>query len=297
MKAKISKTPVKKVVSKKPVAKKAISVAKKTVSVAKKAEKNFWLSFLGIANLVAFVAVVIVNYLATSLPIWWMSTWALSDLYPNLFVPIWLTFSIWWLIYLLILWFVVWQLVDLYKKNSLDITKKIGIWFILSCLTNIWWIFAWHYQQVLLSVGIMILFLIVLIVIAKKVSIGKKMWLWQDKLFLQVPFSVYLWRISVATIANVSTWLVNSWWGMWGMTDVFWTVVVIIVATLLAMISLWKKHDIVYALVIIWAFIWIILKRLTVDPVYAEPILRTLWICMIVISFGIGFKFQEWKKN
>jgi hypothetical protein len=34
-----------------------------------KSEKNFWLSFLGISNLVAFVAVVVVNYLATSLPI------------------------------------------------------------------------------------------------------------------------------------------------------------------------------------------------------------------------------------
>jgi hypothetical protein len=68
------------------------------------------------------------------------------------------------------------------------------------------------------------------------------------------------------------------------MTDVFWTIVVIIVAALLALISLWKKYDVVYALVIVWAFVGIILKRLAVDPVYAAPILWTLGICITVIS-------------
>ncbi len=103
-----------------------------------------------------------------------------------------MTFSIWGLIYLLVLGFVIWQLVDLYRKNSLGITKKIGVWFLLSCLANIAWIFAWHYQYVLVSVGIMVFFLIILIVLAKKVFIGQKLGNWKDKLFLQIPFSVYL---------------------------------------------------------------------------------------------------------
>jgi len=62
MKAKIKKAPLKKVVSKKPV-------AKKSVAMPKKSTRNFWLSFLGITNVIAFIAVVVVNYLATSLPI------------------------------------------------------------------------------------------------------------------------------------------------------------------------------------------------------------------------------------
>lgn len=72
------------------------------------------------------------------------------------------------------------------------------------------------------------------------------------------------------------------------MTDVFWTIVVIVVAALLALISLWKKYDVVYALVIVWAFVGIVLKRLAVDdPVYAMPILWTLGICIAMISGGI----------
>lgn len=287
----------KKVASKKVAPKKVVAKKTVSVSVVKKPTRNIWLSVLWIFNVLAFIAVVAVNYLANALPIWWMSTWALSDLYPNLFVPIGLTFSIWGLIYLLVFGFVIWQLVDLYRKNSLGITKKIGIWFLLSCMANIGWIFAWHYQQVLLSVVVMLLFLIILIVLSYKVSLGKKIGNWTDKLFFQIPFSVYLWRISVATIANITTLLVTLWWNMWWMTDIFWTIVVIAVAALLALMSLWRKYDIAYALVVVRAFVGIILKRLAVDPVYAMPIFWTLGICIAVISGGIWWRLKEWIKN
>lgn len=71
------------------------------------------------------MAVLIVNYLAVTLPLGGMTTGALSDLYPNLFTPAALTFSIWGVIYLLLFAFVIWQIVDFYKKQSTGITKKI----------------------------------------------------------------------------------------------------------------------------------------------------------------------------
>ncbi|AHB41722.1 hypothetical protein P148_SR1C00001G0935 [candidate division SR1 bacterium RAAC1_SR1_1] len=273
-------------------------VSKKSISapIVKKTKKNFWLSFLAILNILAFIAVVVVNYLANALPIGGMSTGALSDLYPNLFVPIGLTFSIWGLIYLLVFGFVIWQLVDLFRKKSLDITKKIGIWFLLSCMANVGWIFAWHYQNVLLSVIVMLLFLIILIVITKKLKIGERLGSCADKLLVQIPFSVYLGRICVATIANITTLLVTIGWNMRGMTDVFWTNLVIVVAALLALISLWKKYDIVFALVIIWAFIGIILKRLGAEIIYPN-IIWTLGISIAIITGGIGWRLPEWKKR
>ena len=57
---------------------------------------------LAIANLIAFVVVVVVNALATTVPLGGMTTGQLSDLYPNLFVPAGLTFSIWGIIYVLL---------------------------------------------------------------------------------------------------------------------------------------------------------------------------------------------------
>ncbi len=283
----------KKTSTKKPAIKKSFGVVK----VANKPKKTWWLELLAIANILWFVAVIIINYLATSLPIWWMSTGDLSDLYPNLFTPAGLTFSIWGLIYLALAWFVIRQIVDLYKKQSVWITKKIWVWFLLSCVTNIWWIFAWHYRLVWLSVIVMLLFLLVLIVISNKIQIWKKIWTWWDKLLVQIPFSLYLWWISVATIANMSTWLVSMWWNMRWMSDIFWTIVVIIVAALLALISLYKKYNIIFALVVVWAFIGIIIKRVSVDPVYASSIIWTLGVCIALISAGIWWRLDKWIKN
>jgi hypothetical protein len=148
-----------------------------------------------------------------------------------------------------------------------------------------------------LSVIIMILFLIVLIILIHKVEIGKKIWTWWDKLLIQVPFSVYLGWISVATIANMSALLVNINWNMFWLSDIFWTIVVIIVAMLLALLSLYKHYNIPFALVIIWAFIGIIIKRVSIDPIYASSIIRTLWICIFIILISIVRRMNKWIKN
>lgn len=136
--------------------------------------------------------------------------------------------------------------------------------------------FAWQYQYVIISVLVIIFFLITLIVLAKKIDVGKKIGSVGDKYLVQVPFSIYLGRLSVATIANVTAVLVHFGWNMRGMTDVFWTICVIIVATLLALLSLKKTYNIMFALVVVRAFIGIIIKRIDVDPVYAKNIIWTL---------------------
>lgn len=264
--------------------------------MVKKPKMNVRLKVLGIVNIVAFLGVIVINYLAVSLPIGGMTTGALSDLYPNLFTPAGLTFSIRGLIYLTVFGFVIRQIVDLFKKNSLWITKKVGIRFLLSCVTNIGWIFAWHFQQVFLSVLIMIAFLVVLIVLASKVQLGKKLWTWKEKLFVQVPFSLYLGWISVATIANISAWLVHIQRTMRGMTPIFRTILMITIATVLTLIALYKKYNVIFALVVVRAFIGIIIKTLGAEVIYSQ-IIRTLWACIAVITAAIWLKFEQWKKN
>lgn len=280
---KIIKKPV---TTKKPIIKK----------VAKTTSKGVWLKVLGIINVVAFISMIAINYLAVQLPIGGMTTGALSDLYPNLFTPAGLTFSIRWLIYLSLLDFVIRQIVDLFKKNTLWITKKIGIRFLLSCIANIGRIFARHFQQVFLSVLIMLAFLVILIVLASKVQLGKKLWTWKEKLFVQVPFSLYLGWISVATIANISTRLVNIQRSMRGMTPIFRTILMIIIAAVLALIALYKKYNIIFALVVVRAFIGIIIKTLWAEVIYGQ-IIRTLWVCIAVITAGIGATRQKRLKN
>lgn len=91
----------------------------------KKPASKFWLNVLANANIVAYIAVLVINYQAVNLPIGGMTTGQLADLYPNLFTPAGLTFSIRGLIYLALFGFVVRQIIDASKKNSHRITQKI----------------------------------------------------------------------------------------------------------------------------------------------------------------------------
>ena len=111
----------------KKIVKKPSSLGKKSlpVNVVKKPKENVRMHVLTIGNVLAFLAVIVVNYLAVTLPIGGMTTGALSDLYPNLFTPAGLTFSIWGLIYLMVFGFVIRQIIDFYKKKSSGITTKI----------------------------------------------------------------------------------------------------------------------------------------------------------------------------
>jgi hypothetical protein len=84
---------------------------------------------------------------------------------------------------------------------------------------------------------------------------------------------------------------------MRGMTDIFWTILVIIVATLLSLRQIKKYYNIIFALVVVRAFLGIIIKRIAIDPLYAANIIRTLGICIAIITGGIGRRFDKWRKN
>ena len=125
---------------------------------------------LPILNLIAFAAMVYVNYLSNALPLNGRTPAEISDSFPNLFVPAGITFSIWGLIYLLLLGFLIYGFV---AKDKSPITDKVGILFLLTCLANIGWIYAWHYGHVLPSVAIMVTFLVLLITIYQRLGIGR----------------------------------------------------------------------------------------------------------------------------
>ncbi len=239
-------------------------------------------TFLKALNLFSFFLVIVVNFLANYLPINGYNTGELSDMYPNLFVPAGLTFSIWGVIYLLLAVFVVSQYISFSEKNQIkeEIIQKIGYLFFLSSLFNAAWIFTWHYLYVFLSLLVMIGLLLSLITIYQKLEIGLKKYSKKIYSIFILPFSVYLGWITVATIANVTAWLVNINWNGFGLSDVFWTVLVIIVGLIITLYTLLKRKDIAFSLVIAWAYLGIIIKRYFQDP---EPIMTIVYVTALSI--------------
>ena len=240
-------------------------------------------------NLIGFLAVVIVNALAVILPINNMTTQQLSDKYPNLFVPAGITFSIWGIIYLLLLVFIIYQFIVAFRRSSDErgIFEKISILFFISCIFNVAWILAWHYEIVWLSLIIMVLLLISLISIYVRLGTGKPGIRNSEKIMINIPFSVYLGWITIATIANATAFLVKINWYKFGISDQLWTVIVIAVGIIITLATLFSRNDIFYCLVAIWALVGILLKRIADNSMPDQLVIITSIVGMSIVGIGI----------
>ncbi|MCJ7665531.1 MAG: hypothetical protein MUO59_02195 [Actinobacteria bacterium] len=245
--------------------------------------------FLALLNLIGFLATVAVNAMAVLLPINNKSTEELSDQYPNLFVPSGLTFSIWGIIYILLGIYIIYNLVVSFKKNTdqQGFIEKIGILFFLSSILNIGWILAWHYEMVLISLVIMVALFAVLLVIYLRLGIGKSETRLAEKGLVHIAFSIYIGWITIATIANVTALLVDIGWNGLGFSEQFWAVLVIVVGIIIAVSVLFSRNDIFYCLVVDWAFLGILIKRMGDKTVDARPIIITIIVGLAVITLGI----------
>jgi len=225
---------------------------------------------------VAFISMVAVNALANLLPINGLNTGEVSDLYPSLFTPSAITFSIWSLIYGLLIGFIIiaWN-----KRNDLIMTKVL-LYFTVSCILNLSWIILWHYRLPAVSVVIMLALLAILIVIFKTMQNEKSHDL-KIKVWLILPMTIYLAWICVATIANIAALLVSLDWRGGVISEQSWTLIMMSIATLLAL-KITSKFDVPsFSVVVIWAVFGIFLRWRESD--YAFIIYGSIFLMSIMI--------------
>ena len=233
--------------------------------------------------IVAVVAMIGVNILANALPINGQNTGQISDRFEVYFVPAGYVFSIWGLIYLALLAYAVYQALPAQADNASLI--NIAYLFVLSCLANIAWIFAWHYNQVALSVLAMLALLVLLVVIYLRLDIGRVEVSSSMKWFVHVPFSIYLGWITVATVANITDWLYVVEWSGWGISPEIWAVIMLAIATLIGGAMSMRRGDVAYAAVLIWAFAGIGIKHQdTAVVAYAAWTAAAITAVLIVVG-------------
>ena len=249
---------------------------------------------LQILNLITLILTVLINYLAALIPLGLGNTGEISDLYPNLFVPAGITFSIWAVIYLFLGIFVVYQFRDTFKQEKVEMPflERISYIFIISNIANTIWILFWHYGLIYLSIIAMIIILLSLIWIYLRLEIGKTQVATKEKWFVHIPFSIYLGWITVATIANVTAVLVSAGVESFGLLAEIFTILVISVAVLITFAMLFLRKDYAYSFVVLWAAFGIFLKQLGIT----SSVNITAIIAVILIAAGIlytGFRTKK----
>lgn len=240
----------------------------------------------------SYLIMVIVNVLANAIPINNITTGKVSALYPNLFTPASYTFSIWALIYILLVGYVIYQLISRSTQNefdSIEMYDLIRIYFIITSFANATWIFAWHYDYIALSMSLMVMLLVCLIMISKitqSEELSRK-----DRVWIKLPVSVYFGWITIATIANATILLVSMGWNRLGLSEVTWTVIVLVFGLVLGSVVIIKHKDIMYGLVLVWAYMGILVRHISVtgfDGKY-PPVIYTLIICIVLYCAVISY--------
>jgi len=227
-------------------------------------------------NLILFAGMLVMNYLANALPLNNKTTGELSDSFPNLFVPAGITFSIWGVIYLLLIIYCIVQ----FTGSNQSVIADIGWFFGISCILNALWIVFWHYGKLPASLIVMVGLLISLIYInlyIRGLPFG----------FIKAAFGIYLGWICIATIANVTALLVGSGWNGFGISGEIWTIVMILVGTLIIVLSVYRLGNPFIGLAVIWAFAGIILKR--VDDYRSIVISAAIAIGIVTIVIIYSF--------
>ncbi|MBL7796437.1 MAG: hypothetical protein JNJ90_08050 [Saprospiraceae bacterium] len=247
-------------------------------------------------NILAFSAVLTANYLANALPLNGKTTGELSGLYPNLFVPAGLTFSIWGVIYL---WLLVWvgvQVVALFhpatRARIAAGIEKIGLWFAATCVLNVSWLFAWHWELLPLSVAVMVALLVVLWRLNTGIGAPADA---LEKWLARAPFGIYQGWITVALIANVTALLVSLRWDGFGISESTWALVMVMVGALLATSIVRMYGNVFHGIAVAWALFGIYLKRSgDAADMGAIPVGTVALVGMALVLFWVVVRWRQW---
>ncbi len=139
--------------------------------------------------------------------------------------------------------------------------NMVGLLFSLSSLANTLWILSWHYDFIGISMILMIAILVSLILI--NLNLANENLTKIEKLLVRLPFAIYFGWITVATIANATTLLVSLGWNGFGISEVMWTIIILLVGALIGNITLTKTKSIAYGAVFLWAYTGILIKHIS----------------------------------
>jgi benzodiazapine receptor len=189
----------------------------------------------------------------------------ISDALLTRFTPANYAFSIWSIIYTFVIGFAIYQALPSQRDNP----KLAGVreLFIASCGLNILWTFAWHYEFYSLSLILMVGILLTMIGIHVRAGIGKPANGWGERLWVHLPFSLYLSWIAVATIANAASLFAYYGWSAFGVSDSLWSAIMILIAAMVGAAVLWRRANAAYAAVYVWAVLAITVRYANETPI------------------------------
>jgi hypothetical protein len=236
---------------------------------------------LAILNTLTFFLALYINFLSGTGAISGETISDISAKYSTIITPAGYAFAIWGFIYIMLIGFIGFQWYLLIKLKEVTIIKDSGLWFAVSNLANTMWIVAWVNNWILMSVFFMILLLISL----SKLVIRNKLEIWDAPLkimlFVWWPLTFYFGWIILASVVNISAFIVSLNLGFQSGIIELLAIIVLVIATIIYLILISKRNLREAALVGIWGFVAIAVRQYDVNQNIA---IASIILALILIS-------------
>ncbi|WKA55529.1 TspO/MBR family protein [Planococcus shixiaomingii] len=243
-----------------------------------------------ILNLVFYFLTLGVNYLGSSGFFNGKSQKDISDEYTTLISPAPFTFSIWGVIYSLLLITLVYLFVKRKDRNISKLILLISPLFIVSALCNMSWIIAFSYEQLGISTLLIFGMLFSLLTIVERIYKNRFEF---PSTLAGLSFTFYGSWVFIATIVNISLFLVQLEWNGFGISDSVWTIIILMVAIAFVLFYLSRYKNAAFPIPIAWAFFGIYSSYASgrFDPAMSTAIQGVLLAGIAIFLIAVVWRF------
>lgn len=204
----------------------------------------------------------------------------ITQKYDSLFVPADYAFAIWGFIYLSVIAYLVYTLSGSQKR--LKEHNRLAMMLSLLAVGGMIWIALYtNYQLVLSSVVIVCMMIIALIALKMNYSAIASQKL---RKITSIPFGAYAAWLMVASISNLSFVFKSEQWPEEIFSEPVWAIIMLSLASLIAIIVSWKYRTIIFAAVIAWATVAIWRKQEN-DAVQMAALVVSLVLVAVMIFY------------
>ncbi len=236
-------------------------------------------------NTLTLLGTLLVNYLVGTGVLGSASVGDISAANPALITPAGYAFSIWGIIYLMLIAFVGYQWYT-YKNGAFETSiLPTGVFFAISNVVNALWISAWVQEYMGYSVIFMFLLLLSLIWLVIRLRLE----IWDAPLrtifFVWWPVCIYIGWIILASVTNVAVYLKSAQLLTDIGTETAWTIAMLIVAGIIYAYLIYERNMREAALVGVWGLTAIAVKQWD----GAESVAITAAIVALILLISAGY--------
>ena len=219
--------------------------------------------FLRLLNTGTTLGILTLNALAVKGLLYGTTPARISSAFPTLITPAGFTFSIWSVIFVLLIAFTIAQFIpSISVLHRRALIRAVGGWYFAVFACMVFWTLVWHQYQVGLA-----LFFIAGLLLSLAVLFAR---LWQVRKQLAqtylygvsyVAFSLFLGWASVAFTLNVSVWLVSIEWDQWSVTSGSWAAGALTLLFLVTYLFVEHHKALAFAAAVLWALLGIYVQQ------------------------------------